>query len=110
MGFVALLLLRLDMERRGFGRLYGTFYRHVKVLISSGGGGGGVAFHVVFLSILGCGSRRTGVYSMPIGLLSSDLVCGEEATAWTAGSTHGMFVTRLVKVWLERVHYYIYAD
>jgi len=34
-------------------------------------------------------------------LLGSDLLCGEEATARTARTSHGVFVTRFMEIWLE---------
>lgn len=35
-------------------------------------------------------------------LLGGNLACGEEAAARASGATHGMFVTRFVKIGLER--------
>lgn len=34
-------------------------------------------------------------------LLGSDFLCRQESSAWPAGSSHRMLVTRLVQIWLQ---------
>jgi hypothetical protein len=55
--------------------------------------------HIIVIVWIYCGRGAWGATVWV--LLSSDLVCCEETTTWTAWPTHGMLVTRLVKVRLK---------
>lgn len=61
------------------------------------------------LGIRLCGRRLVLVFHIwvriggPVGVFESlccDFLCSEESATWATGTSHGMFVTRLVQIWL----------